>query len=62
MRKDRTVLPTDHRVDCSPMTTTRGRPPQGAPVQRSVLWSLQKNGHIYTYELKFWEDGSGTEG
>jgi hypothetical protein len=28
-------------------------------VQRSVLWTLQKNDHTYTCELKFWEGGGG---
>ena len=37
------------------------RPPQRADIQRSVLWTLQRGDHTYTCELKFWEDGGGTE-
>jgi hypothetical protein len=37
-----------------------GTPPKRADVQRSVLWTLQKNDHTYACELKFW-DGGGTE-
>jgi hypothetical protein len=34
-----------------------GRPSKRAEVQRSVPWTLTKNGHTYTCELKFWENG-----